>query len=303
MLSRHLRLPQQARRYIKKKPLMTTWVIFMHIANPIYDSVFKFLLEDQTSAVLLLSSIIGESIESLEFLPQENIVQLERRALTVYRLDFAAKIKTEQGYKQVLIEVQKAKLPSDVMRFRRYLGEQYAKKSNTYLIEYNGIQQKIPLPIISIYFLGYSLEKIKTPIIKVNRRYYDLVNQEEIQQTEAFIESLTHDSYVIQIAELHQAHRNELEQLLLIFAQHQQLATDEHILEIDEQSYPEKYRPLMRRLQQAAQEPDVRKTMDAEDEILQDLQAMEQVIADKDQLLAAQAKLIAELKQQLKQDF
>lgn len=285
----------------------------MHIANPIYDIVFKFLLEDQTSAILLLSSIIGETIESLEFLPQENVVQLERRSLTVYRLDFAAKIKTEEGYKQVLIEIQKAKLPSDIMRFRRYLGEQYAKKSNAYTIQHKGIEQKLPLPIISIYFLGYSLERIKTPVIKVNRQYYDLVNQQAIQQTEAFIESLTHDSYVIQIAELHPVHRNELEQLLSIFDQHQHLATDEHILEIDEAGYPKKYRPLIRRLQQAAEEPNVRKTMDAEDEILQDLQAMEQVIADKDQKLADkdqklaekdqrladQAKLIAELQQQL----
>ena len=35
----------------------------MLIANPIYDVVFKFLMEDAKIAKLLLSSIIGENIE------------------------------------------------------------------------------------------------------------------------------------------------------------------------------------------------------------------------------------------------
>ncbi len=100
----------------------------MQIANPIYDVVFKFLMEDQDSAILLLSTIINETIESLDLLPQENVLHLQARSLTVYRLDFSAKIKTVEGsYKQVLIKIQKAKLPSDIMRFRRYLGEQYSR--------------------------------------------------------------------------------------------------------------------------------------------------------------------------------
>jgi len=93
----------------------------MQIANPIYDVVFKFLMEDTDSAILLLSAIIDEPIETLDFLPQEKIFQLAARSLTVYRLGFCAKIKTKHGHKQVLIEIQKAKLPSDIMRFRRYL--------------------------------------------------------------------------------------------------------------------------------------------------------------------------------------
>ena len=84
----------------------------MQIANPIYDVVFKFLLEDRDSAIILLSTIINEPIESLDLLPQENIAHLQSRSLTVYRLDFSAKIKTAEGeYKHVLIEIQKAKLP------------------------------------------------------------------------------------------------------------------------------------------------------------------------------------------------
>ncbi|MCP4702265.1 MAG: hypothetical protein GY862_36210, partial [Gammaproteobacteria bacterium] len=84
----------------------------MYIANPIYDTVFKFLMEDAKSAILLLSAIIDEEIESLDFLPQESAILLEQRSLTVYRLDFSAQIKTGAAYKQVLIEIQKAKFAS-----------------------------------------------------------------------------------------------------------------------------------------------------------------------------------------------
>ncbi len=44
------------------------------IANPIYDVVFKYLMEDTEIAKLILSTIIDEEIESLDFLPQENIL-------------------------------------------------------------------------------------------------------------------------------------------------------------------------------------------------------------------------------------
>ena len=277
----------------------------MQIANPIYDTVFKFLMEDTQSAVLLLSAIIGEEIESLDFLPQENTTLLEQHSLTVYRLDFSAKIKTDTGYKQVLIEIQKAKFASDIMRFRRYLGEQYSKKGNVYTVMVSGHECKKALPIVSIYFLGYSLEHTRIPIIKVNRHYYDVTTEEEIKVKEDFIESLTHDSYVIQIPQLREAHQTELEQLLAVFDQ-KQATSNYHILTINENDYPEKYRSLIRRLQRAISEPEVRKRMDLEDEILEELQDLERQIEDKDQIIEDNKKvmnhkdqIIEELKKQL----
>ena len=73
----------------------------MQIANPIYDVVFKYLMEDAKIARLLISSIIGEEIEELDFCSQEftsdinkNRIEGNSGTLTVYRLDFNAKIKT-----------------------------------------------------------------------------------------------------------------------------------------------------------------------------------------------------------------
>jgi hypothetical protein len=43
----------------------------MQIANPIYDVVFKFLMEDSRAAKSLLSALIQQEIIELDFLPQE----------------------------------------------------------------------------------------------------------------------------------------------------------------------------------------------------------------------------------------
>ena len=47
----------------------------MIIANPIYDSVFKYLLEDIDIAKELLSTIIGAEIVSLSVKPQETTAE------------------------------------------------------------------------------------------------------------------------------------------------------------------------------------------------------------------------------------
>ena len=79
----------------------------VEIANPIYDVVFKYMMEDNAVAKLLVSSIIGEEIVSLDPNPQEYTVEKknpdENKTLTVYRLDFAAKIKTQEGHKRIII--------------------------------------------------------------------------------------------------------------------------------------------------------------------------------------------------------
>jgi hypothetical protein len=256
----------------------------MHIANPIYDVVFKYLLEDAKIAKLLISSIIGEEIETLDFLPQEFTADLDTGIvgkiglLTVYRLDFSAMIKTADGLKQVLIEIQKAKYATDIMRFRGYLGSRYSNINNTTLATINNHERKIGIPIIGIYFLGHMLDSTDASIIGVNRTYKDLVTGELLTVKESFIESLTHDSYVIQIPHLAQKRRNELEILLSIFDQSMSVDAEHHILNIKEEDYPEKHRSLIRRLQAAILEPKMRKQMEIEDGILDDFEDMQRLI-------------------------
>jgi hypothetical protein len=269
----------------------------MHIANPIYDVVMKYLLEDNKLARLLLGAIIGAKIEKLDFRPQEYVLNLESQKIasnkkkrgdspffTVYRLDFSARIRFPNGLQQlVVIELQKAKFATDIMRFRRYLGSQYANPENTQRVSVfdkktkKNRYVKKALPIISIYFLGHQLsipEAEGRPVVRVTRLYTDQATGEVLTQKDPFIESLTHDSIVIQIPELKQHRRNELEQLLSIFDQTYK-TNHIHILDIDEATIPTQYLPILRKLQTAIVEKKLRDTMLLEDEIIEELEDRE----------------------------
>ncbi len=291
----------------------------MHIANPIYDVVFKYLMEDSKIAKLVISSIIGEDIKELKILPQEFASDIKfaddekkhksYQSLTIYRLDFSAKIKTDEGEKQVIIELQKAKFPTDIMRFRRYLGQQFANKDNTGIININGKSRKVGLPIISIYFLGHKLDNIKSGAIKISRQYFDLLTGDVINQKESFIESLTLDSYIIQIPYLTDKRRNDLEILLSVFDQTNAIDFNSHILNVSEDDFPEKYRPIIRKLQSAVLDNSVKKRMELEDGIIDELADNKREIQlleednRKIKLEAENAKLDAEIARRQAEQF
>jgi len=131
----------------------------MLIANPIYDSVFKYLMEDLRVARVILQTIIGQGIESLEVTPRERTAQVASLGISVFRLDFSAVVLTaEGGRKNVLIELQKADGGGDIRRFRRYLAENYYAEAPSHLGA-SALREDPPhpaepvLPIITIYIL------------------------------------------------------------------------------------------------------------------------------------------------------
>lgn len=269
----------------------------MKVANPIYDVVFKYLLADKKIAKLIISRIIGEEVISLEVSSTELQTKIETEAtnFTVFHLDFAATLKKPDGSEElVIIEIQKAKLHTDIMRFRKYLGTQYQDKFNTYQ---TASGKKKARPLKTIYFLGHTLKNTKASIVKVKRKYYDGVTGEEITQREEFIESLTHDSFVIQIPSLKEKRRNNLEVLLSIFDQSKQTGTDKHYLEVNEKDFPKEFRKIIQRLLQAGQEAEVCKVMEVEDEILDELACLEREIGDKVKLIEEKALVIEEKEQ------
>lgn len=174
----------------------------MIIANPLYDVVFKYLLEDVEIARELLSTILGEEVQSLEVKPQETSTETGG-GINILRVDFKAILKKKSGeLNKVLIELQKAKQAFDVMRFRRYLGDNYRKED--VVLNEQETSEKRPLPIVTIYFLGFPLDNIPSGVIKINREYRDVVTQEILDIKEDFVELLTHDSYLIQVRKLRQ---------------------------------------------------------------------------------------------------
>ncbi|MEA1911276.1 MAG: hypothetical protein U9N32_06315 [Spirochaetota bacterium] len=257
-------------------------------------------------AKLILSGILETEIEDLEFAPTElqTRIKNDHSNFTVFRIDFTARLKYPDGKSElVIIEIQKAKFHTDIMRFRRYLGTQYQNKENIYT---DRTGKTRPLPIKTIYFLGTRLEHTDAPLIKVKRKYFDGITNEPINNPETFIESLTHDSYVIQIPSLKEERRNKLEILLSIFDQRKR-DEDVHYLNLKEEDFPEEFRPVIRRLLMAGQEKEVCDVMIVEDEILDELAELERsiedkdkTIEDKDKIIQTDKKMIEELQKKIK---
>ena len=293
----------------------------MLIANPTYDVVFKYLLDDNKIAKKLLSLIIGKEIITLDYKPTEvrtdvtieegsladgplsshqiadDIIQnrkgLNNKTLTLLHIDFSALVRLEDGTEQhIIIELQKATYFADIVRFRRYLGTQYADVNNFYTKD----GKKIAMPIFTIYFLCDWLQHTKVPVIKVDRKYYDAATGEELKEKEEFIEGLTHDSIIIQTPALKTHRRNLLEKVLSVFPSGK---NGNRMIDVSEMDYPEEYREVIRRLLQAGAEKKIRDTMILEDEIIAELEGMERTIAEQGQALAGKDEVIAGKDRQL----
>ncbi len=204
----------------------------MLIANPLYDVVFKNLMEDKRIVTFFLETLLDETIESLEVNTTEQTMLLKDPKTTkkngkkkvlglginLIRLDYVATIKMKLGgTKKVLIEIQKARNRIDVMRFRNYLAEHYKKADD--FVE-NGKKRKAPLPIVTIYMLGFNLNEIESPAVKVDRNYIDLITKSVIPTKSEFIEQLTHDCYVVQLKRIESRFQTRLERMLTVFEQH-----------------------------------------------------------------------------------
>ena len=260
----------------------------MIIANPIYDVVFKYLMEDTEIARRLLSKITGENIIEIAVQPHEYVGRSDKFEIIILRLDFKATIKTKEGKrKKVLIELQKGKNSADIMRFRKYSGDNYRK-------EEGGSTNKgenEALPIITIYFLGFRLPNIPTSVLKVNREYVDLITDRQIEAKEEFVEKLTHDSFIIQIPRLKRKVRNEIEKVLKVFNQSYNTNGDYKTLEFQDKEFKddELLQMIADRLRKAVTEEELLRKIEIEEEIESIIEKHireKQELAEKNNLLA-----------------
>ena len=97
--------------------------MMIHIANPIYDSVFKYLIEDERIARTLLSALLKKEVVEVHVRRHE-YTNGSRDKISMFRIDFAAQVRETDGQCHlVLIELQKTWLETETLRFRQYLGE------------------------------------------------------------------------------------------------------------------------------------------------------------------------------------
>ena len=182
------------------------------IANPIYDTVFKFLMEDDKSAKILLGALLEVEILELEMRQNEHTFKV-RNDLEILRIDFSAKVKDSDGNMRIVtIELQKAKIESDVIRFRRYLAAQYRNKSN--IVVENG--HKAAIPIVSIFIMGYPCCDVIEPVIYGVPEFYNAENQKIEKINSDFIFGLIHKMIIVQVPYLRKKFKTPLERILSV---------------------------------------------------------------------------------------
>jgi hypothetical protein len=112
-----------------------------------------------------------------------------------------------------------------------------------------------------------------------------------------FVESLHHRSWIVQVPELKGRRRNDLEILLSIFDQANRM-NDCHILNLNVERFPDEYRPIVRRLQQAAADRDIREAMEIEDDVTGHFRIEERIrrikLEEKDMIISEKEAALAE---------
>ncbi|MDR1330526.1 MAG: hypothetical protein LBK07_00290 [Tannerella sp.] len=290
------------------------------IANPIYDTVFKKLMENRRIVTFFLSTILECPVTAIEVLPQEftHVKKTDKDGgmvpYSIFRVDFMATVQTGDGkYGKILIEVQKSLGLADVNRFRQYLGEQYSKRD---LVTVNNGVRELSLPITTIYILGTRLAKIKCSCLKVERTYTDMVENEPVAERDDFVEKLTHNSYFIQAGRItDNRYSTHLEKLLSIFEQSDFVGGNSEVLK----EY--RYRPDVEEikiitdvLHEMGVDPEERKRIENEAEFIRTIddtygaetreltetvREQAKLLEEKARSLEEQAKEIAELKRRL----
>jgi hypothetical protein len=278
----------------------------MVIANPIYDVVFKRMMENDKVAKFFIGTLLEQTIETIEVKPQEFTYTNELTAIAVFRLDFIATIKTKTGeFLKVLIEIQKAKNHIDLMRFRNYVAEQYKKED----IVNN---EKVILPITTIYILGFNLPEIETPCLKVERSYKDLTNKTLLKTKSEFVEKLTHDSYIVQVDRITNRYQTVLDKLLSVFEQTNFVDDNKIIKEFNHEVDIEEIKIATDILHHSGTNPVEKKKIETEQEawrtvdaltggLRQKLEIQNKALFEKDQALSEKDKELLDLKKQMEE--
>ena len=253
----------------------------VYVANPLYDAVFKYLMEDNRIAKTILSALLKKKVIDVKIRRNEYANLTRRESISMFRIDFAATILDEDNQPHLmLIELQKTWLPTETLRFRRYLALQYNNEENMRKEEHG----KYAIPMVAIYLLGHCVGEIGEPVIYVNHHAYNYDGKKvEAGIPDPFVESLQHDSIIVQIPLLHGRVNNRLEKVLCLFDQ-TNVADNKKVIKVDDKQFEgdNDMEYIVRRLQSAAADPDMRYQMNAEDEFFKELEARDSLIMEKD---------------------
>ena len=277
--------------------------MIIHVANPIYDSVFKYIMEDERIAKTILSALLKKEVVHVTVRPHE-YSNTTRDTLSMFRIDFAATVREKKGNeikdRIVLIELQKTWLNTETLRFRQYLGAQYNNKNNIREADEKGFAY----PMVAVYLLGHKVGNIKEPIVYVNHDVFDYNGNVVAEgNAEPFVESLTHNSIIVQIPRLQGNVNNRLEKVLSVFDQTNVEGDTQQVLKIDEDKYADDNDMMyvLHKLTAAAANSEMRQDMNVEDEFYKAIEDRDTAIMQRDKILKEQSEQISQQSEQISQ--
>ena len=275
--------------------------MIISVANPIYDAVFKYLMEDERVAKTILSALLKREVVEVEVRKHE-YTNGSRDKISMFRIDFGAKVRQDDGsLKLVLIELQKTWLETETLRFRQYLGTQYANPDNI-LKDDNPFGYGIPM--ITVYLLGHRVGDIEEPVLYVKHKSFNYDGKEVTKGLpNPFVESLVHDSIIVQIPLLHSYVNNRLYEVLSVFDQTNKDAHNRQVLNIDDNIYADdlEMKHILHRLLAAASDAKLRQDMNVEDEYFSAIENRDTAIMMRDKKIAEQDARLEQQNAQLEQ--
>mgnify|MGYP004578917995 CR=1 FL=1 len=266
--------------------------MMVNIANPIYDSVFKYLMEDERIAKTLISALLKKEVVDVDMRRNE-YTNGTRDKISMFRIDFGARIKEDDGStKLVLIELQKTWLETETLRFRQYLGAQYANPEN---ILKDCENDGYGIPMIAVYLLGHKVGDIEEPVLYVKHKALDYDGNHVTKGIpDPFVDSLIHDSIIVQIPRLRGHVNNRLDEVLSVFDQSQKEKGNHQVLSVDEDKFNGdlEMMHILHRLITAASDSKLRQDMNVEDEFFSAIENRDTAILQRDKKIASQQEIL-----------
>ena len=275
--------------------------MIIRVANPIYDSVFKYLMEDERIARTVLSALLKKEVVEVQIRRNE-YTNGYRDNISMFRIDFGARVRQDDGsLRLVLIELQKTWLTTETLRFRQYLGAQYANKENMVQEE---MRPPYGIPMVAVYILGHRVGNINVPVLYVNHKPYDYEGNEVTQGLpDPFVDSLVHDSIIVQIPLLHGQINNRLDKVLSVFDQTNKEKDNQQLVELDDANYEDDsdMQYILHRLVMASVDAQLRQDMNVEDEYFQAIEDRDTAIMSRDKQIKEQNEQLSQQSQKLSQ--
>lgn len=269
--------------------------------NPIYDTVFKYIMQDEKVAKILIGNILNTKVESITMNNNEYSAVMPN-GQTVFKLDFSARIVDDNGNKQLVhIEVQKALEQGEIMRFRQYMGALYmdntkCTKETVKSKNNKNITVEHPLPIHSIYILGHELgDGLDYSVMHGDNIFRDQNgNIISVPANNDYINGLTHKITFV-IAPLTKKNvKTHLDKLLSIFSECDPY-NPQRMIEIDEFfDDSDDYRTIMKALQKASVDAQLRGNLDLEQYAYKKYLNLENEINDLQEQLAEKDRKTAQ---------